>query len=645
MPPYVHTTGDHRREWLVLLEFCRTMFFSSSDTHIFGLCILLLISYAISHNIGPISEVYTWLFQCFGYSPGPSSGTANSSPGPAQHSSKRRIRIHNLPLHLNSFRLRHIRHRYQPPLPYRPPPASLRPGVSKSGQPSKAPVSTPRHTATSVKVPLPPRNSAPHFDPAFPSTLQDYLYDYELLAEDAQLTPVDKLAKCTRYLERNVRMDWETLPEFNATPPDWKAFKAALFRDYPDAVDPEPSSADLDKFIEEHSHRNISSLSDFASFNRQFRRLTSRLLASGRVCQLEVQKAYTKSLNPELRRILHIYLLTEKVPHVTGEAYTVEQVREAAEYIFKGSDPRFESPSQASSPQDIGRCHWPTDRPVNDQTARQSPAHPLKLPMDHLSTAASVHTPLHAEVHQPDDRCHRLGDQTESLIQPWQDHPYLHSTRRKASSTVARAPSPRMASSLNQSCDKPRHYRSPQPENTPAHTPASPVPMSHVPAAPYPPQAQPPNPHALKVPHLVSGSHAPAHFIRASPTLVVPPASPILHVPSGLHTGHTLHTPAKPGAPYEAKKARSVPESDRLLDAFIRQLENKVTSTGHGDLRPNSGPHGLHLPKCPSSPLPHSSSSGYVPLRPAGCRLPSQPSRSHPDRHCSQRKNVIQSSA
>ena len=86
-----------------------------------------------------------------------------------------------------------------------------------------------------LPVPLPVRHSrkAPQFDPAFPWTLQDYLYDYELLAEAAQLTPADQLAKCTCYLERDVRMDWETLLEFKATPPDWKAFKEALFRDYP----------------------------------------------------------------------------------------------------------------------------------------------------------------------------------------------------------------------------------------------------------------------------------------------------------------------------------------------------------------------------------------------------------------------------
>ena len=111
--------------------------------------------------------------------------------------------------------------------------------------------------ALPIALPVQHSRKAPHFDPTCPSTLQDYLYDYELLAEVAQLSPVEHLSKCTRYLERDVRMDWETLPEFKATPPNWKAFKTALFRDYPDAREPEHSSADLDKFIEEHAHQNI----------------------------------------------------------------------------------------------------------------------------------------------------------------------------------------------------------------------------------------------------------------------------------------------------------------------------------------------------------------------------------------------------
>src|SRR5882724_8785941 len=184
-----------------------------------------------------------------------------------------------------------------------------------------------------LPVPLPFQHAceAPHFDPECPSTLQDYLYNYELLEEAAQLNP---LVKCTCYLERDIRMDWETLPEFKATPSDLKAFKVALFRDYPDARDPKHSLAKLDKFIEEHSCQKLSFLSEFSTFNQQFRWLTYQLLASNHVSQLEVQKAYTKSINPELCRMIHIYLATKRVPHIKGEPYTVEQVREVAEYLI-----------------------------------------------------------------------------------------------------------------------------------------------------------------------------------------------------------------------------------------------------------------------------------------------------------------------
>src|SRR6266481_7189367 len=227
-----------------------------------------------------------------------------------------------------------------------------------------------------LPVPLPVRHSckAPHFNPACPSTLQDYLYNYELLAEAAQLTPAEQLAKCTCYLERDIRMDWETLPEFKAMPPDWKAFKAALFRDYPDARDPEPSLVDLDKFIKEHSHWSILSLSEFASFNQQFRRLTYFLLASNCVCRLEVQKAYTKSIDPELLRLIHIYLVTEKVPHIMGEPYTVEQVREAAEYVFEGNDPCFEILGQINRLQDlteVPQLFCATDKAAEQQQTDQ----------------------------------------------------------------------------------------------------------------------------------------------------------------------------------------------------------------------------------------------------------------------------------
>ena len=57
--------------------------------------------------------------------------------------------------------------------------------------------------------------------------------------------------------------------------------------------------------------------------------------------KVELQKAYTKSINPDLWKEIVIYLISEKAPHVEGEPYSIEQVRSAAEYILKGCDPHF----------------------------------------------------------------------------------------------------------------------------------------------------------------------------------------------------------------------------------------------------------------------------------------------------------------
>ena len=76
-----------------------------------------------------------------------------------------------------------------------------------------------------------------------------------------------------------------------------------------------------------------------------------------------------KSIDPELRQLIHIYLVTEKVPHISGELCTVEQVRGAAEYIFKGGDPRFEIPGQASRLKDSTKV--PQQFCTTDKTTKQ----------------------------------------------------------------------------------------------------------------------------------------------------------------------------------------------------------------------------------------------------------------------------------
>src|SRR5882724_4616728 len=97
-------------------------------------------------------------------------------------------------------------------------------------------------------------------------------------------------------------------------------------------------------------------------------------------------------------------------------------------------------------------------------TVHQSPAHPVKLPVDHLSTTSSAPAPSHTEVHQLDDQHHQpVIYLIWSPIQPQQGQYYLHSTQWKSlSPTLARGPSPQMAFS-HRSCDIPQHSQSPHP--------------------------------------------------------------------------------------------------------------------------------------------------------------------------------------
>jgi len=108
---------------------------------------------------------------------------------------------------------------------------------------------------------------APHFDPKNLSTLCTYLLDYESLAKAAQPTLAKHLAQSTRYLAEEDKDDWENLPEFEATLPDWDAFKQALIREYPNARKPFISSANLGRFIDEKSKQEIHTLDDFATFH------------------------------------------------------------------------------------------------------------------------------------------------------------------------------------------------------------------------------------------------------------------------------------------------------------------------------------------------------------------------------------------
>src|SRR5882724_1630808 len=183
--------------------------------------------------------------------------------------------------------------------------------VSTSAIPTVMPITTPLPVNPPITpIPLPQRQSptAPRFDPKNTPTLYTYISDYESLAEAAQLMPAERLAQSTHYLTEEDKDDWENLPEFEATFPDWDAFKEALFREYPNSRKPFISSADLGRFVDEKANQEIHTLDKFTAFHREFRRLATRLAKDKRVSADGLNRAYKKSIHPDLRDKILFYL-------------------------------------------------------------------------------------------------------------------------------------------------------------------------------------------------------------------------------------------------------------------------------------------------------------------------------------------------
>ena len=89
---------------------------------------------------------------------------------------------------------------------------------------------------------------------------------------------------------RNLRLPFQTV----------YMFKQALFREYPNARKLFIPLADLGRFIDEKS-KQIYTLDDFAKFHQEFRRLATWLAKEKRVSANSLNRAYEKSIHPELQ--------------------------------------------------------------------------------------------------------------------------------------------------------------------------------------------------------------------------------------------------------------------------------------------------------------------------------------------------------
>jgi len=155
----------------------------------------------------------------------------------------------------------------------------------------------------SVKVPMPTHHTirVPHFDTANIKSLAKYFKDFELLATGAHLSDMEKIKYVHQYVLREEEDFWTSLPQFEAVPANWEAYKWAIFEGYPGSTSANWwTSQDLCQLSATQASQLIISLEEFSVFHKKILAMGSWLIKDGHVDDLGLQILNLEAIKPGL---------------------------------------------------------------------------------------------------------------------------------------------------------------------------------------------------------------------------------------------------------------------------------------------------------------------------------------------------------
>ncbi|KAF4619936.1 hypothetical protein D9613_004663 [Agrocybe pediades] len=186
---------------------------------------------------------------------------------------------------------------------------------------------------------MPPRGAedAPIFDKSQPRSLLQYLTELRYLFEQYGITDdQQKKSHAVRYLDYDTWELWQCLPEFSDPSASFYEFILALYDLYPDCLDAERYSfSELEDFVRKTFSAGIHSLLDLGNYHRRFLTISSALIKSHRLSDLEEKRLYILGFNSSLRpQILdRLYLLhLDQHPDIP---FDVQDVYQAAQFVLR----------------------------------------------------------------------------------------------------------------------------------------------------------------------------------------------------------------------------------------------------------------------------------------------------------------------
>jgi len=261
---------------------------------------------------------------------------------------------------------------------------------------------------------MPTRHSVgvPRFDPADVKSLAEYFEDFELLAAGAHLSDMEKIKYAHRYVPREEADFWTSLPEFEAVPADWEAYKQAILEGYPGSTSADRwTSKDFIRLSNTQARQPITSLEEFSVFHRKISAMGSWLIKDKRLDDLEFRTLYLEAIEPGLRHQIQCHLCHFLRQHDHSRPYQVKDIRDTAYYVLDPLTIKLYPRLEVEVPHSSVPEHPTSEakKPPSDSPACPVTSHPPKAPELHTPQSSHLvsepHVPAHSIHVKPSRQC------------------------------------------------------------------------------------------------------------------------------------------------------------------------------------------------------------------------------------------------
>ena len=207
---------------------------------------------------------------------------------------------------------------------------------------------------------------APHFLGEIEHPIEDFLEEYEELADSCGLSNLQKVETIIRYVDHSQRHIWQSLPGYINR--KWDDFRDDLCKEYvTPSAENQFSRQKLAEFANKYAQRRMNDKTDVINYQRQFNNHAKVLVKSGRITERECNTTFWRGFHPDDQKALHERLIAKHPDQPRGQAFDHKDVLRTARAVFSGDDDFI---LQEPPPR-----HYQSDRARERRTERSSRNH------------------------------------------------------------------------------------------------------------------------------------------------------------------------------------------------------------------------------------------------------------------------------